>query len=196
MGVPGDTATALLLAWRDGDAGAFDRLVPLVNDELRRLAGAYMAGERAGHTLQPTALVNEAYLRLINVQQIHWQNRAHFVAMAARTMRRILVDSARARTNDKRGGGVQKLSLDEVEIGAPTPEADVLRVDEALRALAAVYPRQHDVVELRFFGGLTIEETAEAIGVSPDTVKRDWRFAKLWLVRELSRAPSLPRAAP
>ena len=196
MSFPGDNATALLLAWRDGDPAAFDRLVPMVNDELRRLAGAYMAKERAGHTLQPTALVNEAYLRLIHVHRIQWQNRAHFIAMAARTMRRILVDSARARGNDKRGGSIQKVPLDEVAIGAPGSQADVLRVDEALHALAAVYPRQQDVVELRFFGGLTIEETAEVLGVSPDTVKRDWRFAKLWLVRELGRAPSSPPAAP
>jgi RNA polymerase sigma-70 factor (ECF subfamily) len=196
MGVAGDNATALLLAWRDGDATAFDRLVPLVHDELRRLARAYMAKERAGHTLQPTALVNEAYLRLINVHQIQWQNRAHFLAMAARTMRRILVDSARARGNEKRGGGVEKVPLDELALGQTASEMDVLRVDEALQALAAIYPRQHDVVELRFFGGLTIEETAEVLGISPDTVKRDWRFAKLWLVRELSHAPSSRNATP
>ena len=196
MGVAGDNATALLLAWRDGDAAAFDRLLPLVHDELRRLARAYMAKERAGHTLQPTALVNEAYLRLINVHQIQWQNRAHFIAMAARTMRRILVDSARARGNEKRGGGIEKVPLDDVALELAASATDVLRVDEALQALAAIYPRQHDVVELRFFGGLTVEETAEVLGISPDTVKRDWRFAKLWLVRELSHAPSSPTATP
>lgn len=193
MSAAGDDATALLLAWRDGDAAAFDRLVPLVHHELLRLARAYMAKERAGHTLQPTALVNEAYLRLINVHRIQWQNRAHFIAMAARTMRRILVDSARARGNEKRGGGFEKVPLDDVALGPAISEIDVLRVDEALQALAAIYPRPHDVVELRFFGGLTIDETAEVLGISPDTVKRDWRFAKLWLVRELTRGPRVSR---
>ena len=193
MSAASDDATALLLAWRDGDAAAFDRLVPLVHHELLRLARAYMAKERAGHTLQPTALVNEAYLRLINVHRIQWQNRAHFIAMAARTMRRILVDSARARGNEKRGGGLEKVPLDDVELGPAISEIDVLRVDEALQALAAIYPRPHDVVELRFFGGLTIEETAEVLSISPDTVKRDWRFAKLWLVRELTRGPRVSR---
>lgn len=193
MSAAGDDATALLLAWRDGDAAAFDRLVPLVHHELLRLARAYMAKERAGHTLQPTALVNEAYLRLINVHRIQWQNRAHFIAMAARTMRRILVDSARARGNEKRGGGFEKVPLDDVALDPAISEIDVLRVDEALQALAAIYPRPHDVVELRFFGGLTIDETAEVLGISPDTVKRDWRFAKLWLVRELTRGPRVSR---
>ena len=177
--------TDLLVAWGHGEATAFDRLVPLVHEELRRLARHYMARERPGHTLQATALVNEAYLRLIEVKQVRWQNRAHFFAMSARVMRRILVDSARARGNDKRGGGVLKVSLDEGLLIAQQPGQDLVALDDALQALEAVHPRKSQVVELRFFGGLSIEETGEALRVSPDTVKRDWRFAKLWLLREL-----------
>jgi len=178
--------TALLLAWGRGETDAFDRLVPLVHAELRRLARHYMGRERPGHTLQATALVNEAYLRLIEVKQVRWQNRAHFFAMSARVMRRVLVDSARARGNDKRGGGVQKVSLDESLLVSPQADPSLVALDDALRALEAVHPRKSQIVELRFFGGLTVEETGEALDVSPDTVKRDWRFAKLWLLRELS----------
>jgi RNA polymerase sigma-70 factor (ECF subfamily) len=178
--------TALLLAWGRGETDAFDRLVPLVHDELHRLARRYMSREHPGHTLQATALVNEAYLRLIEVKQVRWQNRAHFFAMSARVMRRILVDSARARGNDKRGGGIPKVSLDEALLVSPQSDPSLVALDAALLALEAVHPRKSQVVELRFFGGLSGEETAEALHVSPDTVKRDWRFAKLWLLRELS----------
>jgi RNA polymerase sigma factor (TIGR02999 family) len=182
---PGDTPTALLLAWSRGEADAFDRLVPLVYAELRRLAVRYMSRERPGHTLQVTALVNEAYLRLIEINHVNWQNRAHFFAMSARAMRRILVDSARARHNDKRGGRSPKVSLDEaVRVTSPV-DPDLVALDEALGGLEACHPRKGQVVELRYFGGLSVEETAEALHVSPDTVKRDWRFAKLWLLRAL-----------
>jgi len=149
-----------------------------------------MAGERAGHTLQTSALVNEAYLRLIDITQVHWQNRAHFFAMAARTMRRILVDSARARGNQRRGGDVVKVALDDALVVGTDRRDDLVALDEALERLGAVYPRQAQVVELRYFGGLTLEETAAALDISTDTVKRDWRFAKLWLLRELSGGPS------
>jgi RNA polymerase sigma factor (TIGR02999 family) len=144
-----------------------------------------MGRERPGPTLQATALVNEAYLRLIEVKQVRWQNRAHFFAMSARVMRRILVDSARARGNHKRGGGVRKVSFDEALMGLPEAGTDLVALDDALLALEAVHPRKSQVVELRSFGGFSIEETGEALQVSPDTVKRDWRFAKLWLLREL-----------
>jgi RNA polymerase sigma-70 factor, ECF subfamily len=178
------------VAWGHGDKSAFDRLIPLVHTELHRLARRYMAGERAGHTLQTSALVNEAYLRLIDIRQVHWQNRAHFFAMAARTMRRILVDSARARGNQRRGGDVVKVALDDALVVGTDRRDDLVALDEALERLGAVYPRQAQVVELRYFGGLTLEETAAALDISTDTVKRDWRFAKLWLLRELSGGPS------
>ena len=178
------------MAWGHGDKSAFDRLIPLVHTELHRLARRYMAGERAGHTLQTSALVNEAYLRLIDIRQVHWQNRAHFFAMAARTMRRILVDSARARGNQRRGGDVVKVALDDALVVGTDRRDDLVALDEALERLGAVYPRQAQVVELRYFGGLTLEETAAALDISTDTVKRDWLFAKLWLLRELSGGPS------
>jgi RNA polymerase sigma factor (TIGR02999 family) len=181
--------TELLLAWGHGDARAFDQLVPLVHDELRRLAKRYMARERPDHTLQATALVNEAYLRLIDLKQIRWQDRAHFFAMSARMMRRILVDFARARRNDKRGGRAPKIPLDEAIAVSKEAGQDLVALDEALQALAVVHPRKCDVVELRFFGGLSLEETAEVLRVSVDTVKRDWRFAKLWLLKELRQGP-------
>jgi len=179
------TPTELLLAWGRGEADAFDRLVPLVNRELHRIARGYMAHERPGHTLQATALVNEAYLRLIDVKRVQWQSRAHFFAMAGRVMRRILVDFARARGNVKRGGDIPKLSLDDELAVSSEPDSDLVALDEAMQRLEARHPRQGQVVELRFFGGLTTEEAAEALHVSTDTVKRDWRFAKLWLLREL-----------
>ena len=179
------TPTELLLAWGRGEAEAFDRLVPLVNRELHRIARGHMAHERPGHTLQATALVNEAYLRLIDVKRVQWQSRAHFFAMAGRVMRRILVDFARARGNVKRGGGIPRLSLDDALAVSSEPDSDLVALDEAMQRLEARHPRQGQVVELRFFGGLTTEEAAEALHVSTDTVKRDWRFAKLWLLREL-----------
>jgi len=173
------------VAWGRGETTAFDRLVPLVHDELRRPARRYMARERPGHSLQATALVNEAYLRLIEVQRVQWQNRAHFFAMAARLMRRILVDAARSRGHQKRGGGAPVLSLDEALVVPTEPGKDLVALDEALTALASVDSRKSQVVEMRFFGGLSLEETAEALHVSRDTVKRDWKMAKLWLLREL-----------
>ena len=160
--------------------------MPLVHSELRRLARRYMGRERPGHTLQPTALVNEAYMRLVAVNQVQWQNRAHFFAIAARTMRRILVDSARARGNEKRGGGAGRVSFDEALVVSNEPGQDLVALDEALQALETIHPRKSQVVELRYFGGLSLEETAEALQISTDTVKRDWRFARLWLLRELS----------
>jgi RNA polymerase sigma factor (TIGR02999 family) len=177
--------TELLLAWGRGEAQAFDQLVPLVHEELRRLASRHMARERADHTLQASALVNEAYLRLIDLKRMQWQNRAHFFAMSARVMRRILVDFARAKRNEKRGGGATKVTLDEALLPPKETAYDLVALDDALHALAAVHPRKSEVVELRYFGGLSLEETAEALHVSIDTVKRDWRFAKLWLLREL-----------
>jgi RNA polymerase sigma-70 factor, ECF subfamily len=177
--------TDLLLAWGRGEPSAFDQLVPLVHDELRRLARQYMARERRDHTLQASALVNEAYLRLIDLKQMQWQNRAHFFAMSARVMRRILVDFARARRNEKRGGSAPRVTLDEALLPPNETSQDLLALNDALHALAVVHPRKSEVVELRYFGGLSLEETAEALHVSIDTVKRDWRFAKMWLLREL-----------
>jgi len=177
--------TELLRAWGDGDDGALERLTPLVEAELRRLARGYMRRERGGHTLQTTALVNEAFLRLTDARRIRWQDRAHFLAISARLMRRVLVDHARARGYLKRGGGAQRVTLNEWLAATPAPALDVVALDRALSALAAVDPRKAQVIELRFFGGLTVEEAAEVLGVSPDTVKRDWRLAKLWLLREL-----------
>jgi RNA polymerase sigma factor (TIGR02999 family) len=176
--------TGLLLAWRGGDEAALTRLIPLVEQELHRIAQRHMAGERPGHSLQATALVNEAYLRLINVQKMDWQNRAHFLAMAARLMRRILVDSARARRNQKRGG--VKITLDEELLVTGDRPPDLLALDDALRALEKIDARRSQVIELRFFGGLTVDETAIMLKVAPDTVMRDSRLAKAWLARELS----------
>ena len=163
---------------------ALDRLLPLVHGELRRLAGRHMRHERAGHTLQASALVNEAYLRLIEIKQVPWQNRAHFFAMASRLMRRILVDAARAKGYQKRAGG-QKVSLDEAVAVADTPSPDLVALDDALNALEAVDPRKSKVVEMRFFAGMSVEETAVALHLSVGTIKRDWRLAKAWLAREL-----------
>jgi RNA polymerase sigma factor (TIGR02999 family) len=179
--------TALLLAWSQGESGALDALLPLVYEELHRLARRYMKNERVDHTLQATALVNEAYLRLIDVQRVKWQNRAHFLAVAARVMRRILVDAARARGSQKRGADARVISLDEALIVAEEPDQSLVALDEALSMLALIDQRKSQVVEMRFFGGLTLDETAEALDVSRDTVKRDWKFAKLWLLRELRR---------
>lgn len=180
-----DAVTGLLRAWSDGDDGALDRLTPLVEAELRRLARAYMRRERQGHTLQTTALVNEAFLRLTGARSVAWQDRAHFLGIAARLMRRVLVDHARARGYRKRGGDIQRVTLNEGLVAAPEPAIDVLALDRALDALAAVDRRKSQVIELRFFGGMSVAETAEVLHVSPDTIKRDWRLAKLWLLREL-----------
>ncbi|MGD0180706.1 MAG: sigma-70 family RNA polymerase sigma factor [Terriglobales bacterium] len=177
--------SGLLRAWGDGDRGALDRLTPIVYDELRRLASHYMRGERPGHSLQATALVNEAYVRLVDYKGMQWQNRAHFFAVSAQLMRRILVDHAR-RHNMKRGGGVQHVSLDETAIVGGDRAADLVALDDALDALARLDSRKVQVVELRFFGGLSVEETAEVLKVSSVTVMRDWSTAKAWLYRELS----------
>lgn len=177
--------TQLLLAWGDGDEAAFERLVPMVHAELRRIARRQMGHERHDHTLQATALVNEAYLKLIDIERVKWQDRAHFFAMSSRIMRRVLIDFARARGYQKRGAGAHKVTLDEGRVGATGRGADVLALDEALESLAKIDPRKSQVVEMRCFGGLSIEETAEALGVSVRTVKRDWTMAKLWLRREL-----------
>ena len=177
----------LLVAWGAGDEAALDRLMPLVYDELRRLAHRYMSHERAGHTLQTTALVNEAYLRLVNWRDVRWQNRAHFFAVSAQMMRRILVDFARDKQYLKRGGGALRVSLFEVTSANDQPTADLVALDEALTALAKVDQRKGQVVEMRFFGGLSVEEVAEVLKVSKETVMRDWRLAKVWLLRELDK---------
>jgi RNA polymerase sigma-70 factor, ECF subfamily len=179
--------TKLLQAWGQGQDAALDELLPVVHQELRRLARRYMFGERPGHTLQTTALVNEAYLRLVNSRQVNWQNRAHFFAISAQLMRRILVDSARARGDKKRGGGIPKVTLDEALVGPQEKGQDLVALDDALKALSEVDPRKSRVVELRFFGGLGVEETAEVLKVHPNTVLRDWRLAKMWLKREMSK---------
>jgi RNA polymerase sigma factor (TIGR02999 family) len=174
----------LLADWANHDPAARERLVPIVYEELRRLAHHYMRGERAGHTLQTTGLVNEVYLRLAGIDGLQWRDRMHFFAMAATLMRRVLVDYARQRARDKRGGGVSVTSLDE-DVVAPQSAIDIVALDEALERLAALDPQQGRVVELRFFAGLSVKETAEALGISPATVKRDWATAKLWLYKEL-----------
>jgi RNA polymerase sigma factor (TIGR02999 family) len=184
-GRPDDRISELLVDWANQDPAARERLVPVVYDELRRLARHYMRGERAGHTLQTTALVNEVYLRLAGIDKLQWRDRAHFFAMAATLMRRVLVDYARQRGREKRGGGVTVTSLDAHEIAAQ-PAVDVIALDQALERLSSVDPQQSRVVELRFFAGLSVEETAEALGISPATVKRDWATAKLWLLHELT----------
>jgi|SRR5262245_41782762 len=179
--------TQLLVAWSAGDQAALEKLTPLVYQELRRLAKRYMARENAGHTLQPTALVNEAYLRLIEQKQVRWQNRAHFFGISAQLMRRILVDMARARRQGKRGGAARQVELDEALVVSSAPGEDLVALDDALETLAAMDARKSRVVELRFFGGLSVEETAEVLQVSPETVMRDWKMAKVWLHRELSK---------
>ena len=179
--------TDLLVAWNDGEDTALEKLVPLVEVELRRLARSYMRRERAGHTLQTTALINEAYLRLINARRVSWQNRAHFYGIAARVMRRILVDFAREKNYQKRGGGAFQITLDDTLAATPNDDPDLLALDEALNELARVDERKAQVVEMRFFGGLTEKETAVALNVSPETARRDWRLAKSWLLRRLSQ---------
>ena len=175
-------------AWGRGERAALDRLLPLVHGELRRLARRHMRHERVGHTLQASALVNEAYLRLIEVNQVEWQNRAHFFAMASRVMRRILVDAARAKAYRKRNPGGERVSLDEAVEVAAAPSQDFAALDDALNALEAIDPRKCKVVEMRFFSGMSVEETATALHLSVGTIKSDWRLAKAWLARELSGA--------
>ena len=182
--------TQLLIEWSNGDKAALDKLMPLIHDELRRLAHHYMSRERGDHTLQTTALVNEAYLRLVNRKDAHWQNRTHFFAIAATLMRNILVDHARSHAYAKRGGGAQKTELNEAMIVSQQRAAEVIALDDVLKKLAVFDPQQSKVVELRFFGGLSIEETALVLGISTDIVKREWRTAKLWLLQELSESVS------
>ena len=178
--------TKLLVAWKEGDSAALERLIPLVYSELRRMAQRYMRGERAGVSLQATALVNEAYLKLIEARHVSWENRAHFFAIAARLMRRVLVDMARRRNFQKRGGGELRVTLSEGIGVTPAPAPDLLALDEALSALAQFDERKCRVVEMRFFGGLTENEIAAALSVSEETVRRDWRLAKAWLLRRLT----------
>lgn len=179
--------TRLLKAWSAGDELALQELIPLVYAELRRSARHYMAGERPEHTLQTTALIHEAYLRLVDLQHISWQNRAQFFAICAQLMRRILVDFARSRAAKKRGSNGSRLALDEELIVSAEPRADLVALDDALKALAEIDERKSRVIELRFFGGLSVQETAAALNVSDETVKRDWRLAKVWLLREFRK---------
>jgi RNA polymerase sigma factor (TIGR02999 family) len=185
--------TVLLKAWGSGDVAALNQLTPLVYEELRRLARRYMRHERAGNTLQTTALVNEAYLRLVDANSVGWQDRAHFFAVSAQMMRRILVDAARARASAKRGGQVKRVNhssafnLDEIPDVSSVRDREVVAIDDALRVFAEMDPRKARVIELRFFGGLSVEETAEVLKISPQSVMRDWKLAKAWLMRELTR---------
>jgi RNA polymerase sigma factor (TIGR02999 family) len=178
--------TQLLIDWSNGDRAALDKLLPLIDEELRRLAHRYMRQERAGHTLQTTALVNEAFLRLVNRKNLQWQNRAHFFGIAAQLMRTILVDHARSHASAKRGGGARKLELNEALVVSQQKASEVIALDDALKQLALIDPRQSRIVELRFFGGLTVEETAEVLHLAPVTIKREWSTAKAWLYRELA----------
>lgn len=186
------SVTGLLLAWGKGDEAALERLIPLVERELHRIAKRCMAGERAGHSLQATALVNETYLRLVDAQHVNWQDRAHFLAMSARLMRRILVDWARSKQYQKRGGGALKVTLDEALAVTDERGHDLVALDDALQALAAFDERKSKVIELRFFGGLSVEETASVLKVSVDTVMRDWKLAKAWLLGEMRSGGAAP----
>jgi RNA polymerase sigma factor (TIGR02999 family) len=178
--------TGLLKAWSSGDPAALNRLTTLVYQELRRTARRYLRNERPDNTLQTTALVNEVYLRLVDVKNVDWQHRAQFFAISAQLMRRILVDAARSRCSDKRGGGVIKIDMNEAPVLSPEPDRFILALDEALEELARLAPRQAKVVELRYFGGMSEEEAAEALQTSPRTVRRDWQFAKAWLTRGIT----------
>jgi len=195
MDAPTHQVTQLLQAWSDGERGALDRLLPVVYAELHRLAQHYMAHERPGHTLQTTALVNEAYVRLVDTERANWRNRAHFFGACAQVMRRILVDWARTRQALKRGGEQRPLELDEA-LAAVEPDADLVALDDALNALSELDPRKGQVVEMRFFGGLSVEETAEVLKISPETVMRDWKFAKSWLRRELNKGAHCAAGTP
>lgn len=183
--------TQLLINWSNGDKAALDDLVPMVQAELRRIARRYMRREDPGHTLQTSALINEAYIRLIDQQDVQWQNRAHFFAVAAQVMRHILVDHARRHAYAKRGGGARKVSLDEATVSTEQRAAELIALDDALNKLAALDPRKSKIIELRFFGGLNIEETAEAMKISSPTVQREWRSAKAWLRREMNKSDKL-----
>jgi RNA polymerase sigma-70 factor (ECF subfamily) len=189
---PVEDITALLVAWGRGDDAALQQLMPLVHHELHEIARRCMKGERPGHTLQPTALVNEAFVRLVDVRRVSWKNRTHFLAMSARLMRRVLVDFARSRHYQKRGGGAMQVSLDEAHGISTQRGQDLVALDEALSALSAIDERKARVIEMRFFGGLTVEETAAVLDVSRDTVLRDWRLARAWLMRELLKSASRP----
>ncbi len=182
----GQEVSLLLRAWRGGDQAALEKLTPLVYEQLRRVAHFYMARERADHTLQTTALVHEAYLRLLGANQINWQDRTHFFAISANLMRRVLIDWARSRGYRKRGGNVRKVSLDKAQLASPALNVDLVELNDALEKLERFDLRKARVVELRFFGGLNLDETAEALNISRDTVKRDWNFAKTWLLCEVS----------
>jgi RNA polymerase sigma-70 factor (ECF subfamily) len=178
--------TQLLQAWSEGDQNALDTLTPIVYKELHRLAGRYMKEERPGHLLQATALINEAYLRLIDWRQVHWKNRAHFIGVCSKLMRRILVDFARSRNYAKRGGGALRISLDQIPI-ADEKETDLVALNDALKSLSELDPRKSEIVEMRFFGGLSVEETAVALGISVRTVLREWSLAQAWLLAELKQ---------
>jgi len=184
--LPPQEVTQLLVDWGNGNQAALDRLMPLVYTELRQLAHRYMRRERPGHTMQTTALIHEAYLRLVDQNQVRWQHQAHFFGIAARLMRQILIEHARSHTRAKRGGGVGTISLDEVAIVSQARATELLALDDALERLATIDPRKSQVVELRFFGGLSVEEAAQVLNIAPNTVLRDWRMAKAWLRREIS----------
>jgi len=183
---PQHEITQLLAEWREGNQSALDELYPLVYNELHRLARRYMSRERKGHTLQTTALINEAYVRLVDQKNVHWANRSHFFAISAQIMRRILIDHARRHAYAKRGGGAQQVSLEEVAAIAPNPSRELVRLDEALKSLAEMDPRRSQVVELRYFGGLNNEEIAGVLNISANTVTRDWNMARAWLYQQLS----------
>ncbi len=183
---PQHNITQLLAEWRDGNQSALDELYPLVYDELHRLARRYMSRERKGHTLQTTALINEAYVRLVDQKNVHWANRSHFFAISAQIMRRILIDHARRHLYAKRGGGAQQVSLEEVAAITPNVSRELVRLDEALKSLAEMDPRRSQVVELRYFGGLNNEEIAGVLNISANTVTRDWNMARAWLYQQLS----------
>jgi len=186
--IPADEVTLLLRAWGDGDSAALHRLAPVLHAELRRIARRYMANERKDHTLQPTALVNEAFLRLVDARGVRWQDRAHFFALSAQTMRRILVNYALARGASKRGGSVHKVALEDALVVSPERDEQIVELDAALESLAKLDDRKARIVEMRFFAGLSVEETAAVLKVSPQTVLRDWNLAKSWLAREMDRS--------
>lgn len=186
MSAAAQEITQLLLSWSNGDASALDQLIPLVYPQLRRIARAYMGRENSAQTLQTSALINEAYLRLVNQQQVKWQDRAHFFAVAAQIMRHILVDHARRYRRNKRGGGTEHVALDDIAVVCEERAAELVALDEALNQLAEIDPRKSKIVELRFFGGLTVDETAEVLKLAPITIMREWRAAKAWLGREVS----------